>query len=361
MDKVSLMRRALALAKRGLATVSPNPAVGAVVVKGGRVVSTGYHKRAGEKHAEVIALERAGDLARGATLYLTLEPCCHHGRTPPCVDRVAASGVKKVVLGASDPNPRVSGRGIEALRKAGIEVEEGVLAAECTRVNEAFNKYITTGRPFVTLKLASTLDGRIATSTGESRWITGPKARDLVHRMRASTDVVLVGGATAMKDDPELTVRRARGANPARAVVDPALRLPLELRLFERSETERVMVFTTSQAGKAAVREARERGIEVVEVGKAPEGADLDMVMKELGKRELARALVEGGGRLSAALLKRKLVDKVSYFVSPRFIGSDGVASVGELQVRSLSQAVSLQRVSSRKVGSDILVEGYPG
>lgn len=354
------MCEAISLAKKGLGRTSPNPAVGAVVVRGGKVVARGWHKKAGLAHAEIEALREAGPAAKGATLFVTLEPCCHFGRTPPCTEAVIASGVRRVVIGAHDPNPLVAGKGAAALRAAGIEVIEGVLADECAAFNEAYNKYITTGRPFVTLKLAASIDGRIAAPGGESRWITGPDSRRLVHRMRVHSDAVLVGAETALKDDPELTVRLVRGRNPARVVLDSALRLPASAKLYNgvREGRERLLIFTSAKAGKGRVEKARGAGAEVIKVPSGAKGLSLRKVLKELAAREITSVLVEGGGAIAASLLKDGLVDRLSVFVGPMVLGADSLAAVGQLGLRGLSRAPRLKRMSVRKVGEDILIEG---
>jgi len=355
------MAEALRLARRGLGRTSPNPAVGALIVRNGRVIGRGYHRRAGLPHAEIEAMKGLGrrDL-RGATLYVTLEPCCTEGRTPPCTSAIIASGMGRVVTGARDPNPKVSGRGIALLRKAGIEVVEGVLEDKAAALNDWFEKFITTGLPFVRLKLAASLDGRIAAKTGRSKWITGPEARRYVHRLRATADAVMVGVNTALADDPALTVRSARGRNPARVLLDSAFRTPLGARIFS-NPAEGVFVFTTSRAPASKVRSARAMGVKVFSMGRrGARGVDLRRVMKKLGGLSIASVLIEGGGVLAASALGEGLVDRVSYFMAPIFLGGCGVPSVGSLGVTDPAEALALEDLRVRRVGRDILVEGRP-
>ncbi|MBI5903731.1 MAG: bifunctional diaminohydroxyphosphoribosylaminopyrimidine deaminase/5-amino-6-(5-phosphoribosylamino)uracil reductase RibD [Deltaproteobacteria bacterium] len=356
---VRFMRAAIVLARKGLGSTSPNPAVGAVIVRNKKIIAGGYHRKAGLPHAEVEALRVAGAAAKGAALYVTLEPCCKWGRTPPCTEAIIRSGIKKVVAGMMDPNPGVSGRGTRALRAAGIEVVSGVLDDECNRINEGYIKHITTGLPFVTLKLASTLDGRIATSMGESKWITGREARGFVHRLRAINDAVMVGVSTVLKDDPELTVRLARGRDPARVVLDSNLRIPLSAKVFK--EGARLLIFTIAGAGRAKASMAADRGAEVITVAGSKDGVDIKRVLREIGKRGVTSVLVEGGGRVAASLLKKGLADKLVLFISPIALGSDGLPSIGPLGIKRLKDAPRLERMASRKIGPDIVLEGYFG
>lgn len=358
MDHEAFMRAALRLAKKGLGRTSPNPAVGAVIVKNGRVIGKGYHKKAGLPHAEIEALGSAKNV-KGATLYVTLEPCCHFGRTPPCTEAIIASGIKKVVIGAVDPNPIVRGKGMARLKKAGVAVTTGVLKNECAAVNEAYNHYITTGLPFVTLKLASTLDGRIATSKGESQWITGVEARKFVHRMRSLNDAVMIGSGTALKDDPALTVRLIKGRNPIKVLLDSAFKTPLTAKVFTDGRT---IVFTTRKAPKKKLEGARRLGAEVI-IAPSPlkwgDGVDTGFVMKELGKREITSVLAEGGGRLAASLLRHGLVNRAAIFLSPKFLGGDAIPSIALLGLKHLKDAPALKDIKVTNINRDILVEGY--
>lgn len=356
------MRAALRWARRGLGRTSPNPPVGAVVVAQDRVVGAGYHSKAGEPHAEVFALDQAGDAARGATLYVTLEPCCHTGkRTPPCVDRVLASGVRRVVVGAVDPNPRVAGGGLAKLAAAGLEVQSGVLAEEAGRLIEGFARHVTTGLPLVTLKLAASLDGRACALDRSSRWITGPAARREVHRLRDASDAVLVGIGTALADDPALTTRVPRGGRDAvRVVLDSEARLPPGARMLAQGSAAPTLVFASERASGARTRALAQAGAEVLVAPLAAGHVDLFHVLAELGRRGLCTVLAEAGPRLSTALLRLGLVDKIVAFVAPKLIGGDGSNVVVQDLLRpSIGQALALERACWRIVGADAMLEAY--
>ncbi|MBI4948601.1 MAG: bifunctional diaminohydroxyphosphoribosylaminopyrimidine deaminase/5-amino-6-(5-phosphoribosylamino)uracil reductase RibD [Deltaproteobacteria bacterium] len=352
------MGLSLRLAKKGVGKTSPNPAVGAVIVKNGEVVGAGWHRKAGGPHAEVEALRSAKGGVKGATLYVTLEPCVHYGRTPPCVDAVISAGIKRVVIGAKDPNPLVAGRGIKKLKASGIAVDSGVFESECRAINRPFEKFITTKTPFVTLKLASTLDGRIAIASGESRWITSEASRKSVHRLRAEADAVMVGVNTLLRDDPELTVRKVRGKDPLKAVLDSSFKTPLGARVFK--DPRRLVIFTGHGASQTKVARARALGARVVVVPSKKDGLDIRRVMKELGRLEVAGLLVEGGGTLAASLVKAGLVDRFVFFISPMVIGGDGRPSIGGLGLRRLEAAPKLKDVIVKRSGCDILIEGAP-
>lgn len=356
------MARALALAARGLGTTSPNPPVGAVVVRRGQVVGEGYHRRAGGPHAEVLALRRAGRRARGATLYVTLEPCCHlDKRTPPCVPAIIAGGIARVVVATRDPNPKVRGCGLVALRRAGLRVDLGVGRAAADQVIEPYRTLVTSGRPFVTLKIASTLDGKIATARGESRWITGPAARRVVHLLRARADAVLTGSGTVLADDPSLTPRMgaARGRAPLRIVLDPTLRVPLRAKVLTDRQAPTLIV--TTETGAAANRAAlRKIGAEVLVLPSRRGRIQWRALLSELGRRGIASLLIEGGAEVNASALRDGAVDRVLFFLAPRLLGGrDAVGAVGGLSPARLSEAVALKRVAVLRVGPDILVEGY--
>ncbi len=358
------MRQALTLARRAIGKTSPNPVVGAVVISSvGEVIGRGFHRMAGKPHAEVEAIDYAAASAgvkalHGAEIFVTLEPCNHFGRTPPCTEKIIESGIRKVVVGAPDPNPLVSGKGVSKLRKAGIEVIEGVLADECTRLNESYNKFITTGLPFVTLKIAASLDGRIATKTGESRWITGPEARRLVHSMRARADAVMVGSGTALADDPELTVRHVTGPEPLRVVIDSALNVSPSARIFSKGERPPV-IFAAMGVSKGKVKKLRDLGAEVILVARTKDGLSLNGALRKLAARGVTSLLVEGGTRLSAGFIKAGLVDKLSVFYAPMLIGSDGAPMTGWLNISGLKKAPRLKDMKVSRAGADILVEGY--
>ncbi len=357
------MARALALAWRGAGQTSPNPPVGAVVVRRGTIVGAGYHRRAGGPHAEVVALRQAGRLARGATLYVTLEPCCHlNKRTPPCVPLIMASGIKQVVAAVRDPNPQVSGRGLAALRRAGLQIKEGVGAEEAERLIMPYRRLITTGRPFVSLKVAATLDGKIATAKGESRWITSPAAQKMVHLLRARSDAILVGIGTVLADDPSLTVRTgsSRRRAPLRVVLDPSLRIPMTAKVLTDGRAPTLIVTTSSESPtkRAAVEKT---GAHVV-VLPARHGRILwRNLLKELGRRGIASLLIEGGAEVNASALLERVVDRLLFFLAPKILGGrDAIDAVGGLSPAHLREALSLRVTSVRRVGPDILVEGRP-
>jgi diaminohydroxyphosphoribosylaminopyrimidine deaminase/5-amino-6-(5-phosphoribosylamino)uracil reductase len=352
------MRAALALARRGLGQVWPNPAVGCVIVKDGRVVGRGWTQKGGRPHAETEALARAGAAAQGATAYVSLEPCSHHGRTPPCADALIAAGVARVVAAMQDPDPRVSGAGIARLRETGIAVETGLYAQEAAELNAGFFNRIQLGRPLVTLKLATSLDGRIATSTGESRWITGSAARERAHLLRATHDAVLVGTGTASADDPQLSCRLPglEDHSPVRVVLDRHLRLPATLRLF--TEAASVPTWVATLGASDPVRQAvlADQGVKIVAVDPASTGEiDLAALLRRLGDEGLTRLLVEGGGRIAAALLRGGLVDRLVWMRAPCIIGGDGIPAIAALGFGDLARAPRFILVSSETAGGDVI------
>jgi len=330
-DWRALMRLALKEARRGHGNTGPNPLVGAVLARDGVVVAKGYHARVGGPHAEVEAFAALGE--RGPTrdldLVVTLEPCSNFGRTPPCVDEIVRRGVKRVVVGCLDPNPRERGRGVALLRDRGLEVILGVEEERCRRINEAYFKYITTGLPFVTLKLACSLDGRIATRTGDARWVSGEVSLRRVHAMRRDANAVLVGAGTAVHDDPKLTVRLARPrTRPLRAVVSSDLQLSESLELFKDQEAHPTVVFTTARRDAAAQARLEKLGVRVVVVDGTGQGVDLRQVVARLGEMGVSRVLVEGGARLAGALVREALVDRLALFFAPMLLGESGLASL---------------------------------
>lgn len=352
------MRRALGLAARGRGKTSPNPMVGAVLVRGERVVGEGYHRRAGRPHAEIIALEEAGKRARGATLYVTLEPCCHWGRTPPCTDALIEAGVSRVVAASKDANPQVSGRGLGQLRKAGMAVEVGLLEAEARRLNAAHFKHAATGLPLLSLKTAMSLDGKIATSGGESQWITGEKARAAAHRLRSAHDAVLVGVGTALADDPRLTARAGRGRSPLRVVADSQARTPPDAQLLTADERPPI-IGTTRRAPKERVRALEAAGAEVLQVRSQGGHVALDDLLRQLAERDVRTVLLEGGGKLAGSALAAGLVDRVYFFLAPLIIGGESApTAVGGPGARRLSEAWRLESVKLRRLGEDYLLTG---
>ncbi|MBI5892509.1 MAG: bifunctional diaminohydroxyphosphoribosylaminopyrimidine deaminase/5-amino-6-(5-phosphoribosylamino)uracil reductase RibD [Deltaproteobacteria bacterium] len=355
---------AVNLAKKGIGKTSPNPAVGAVVVKNNRIIGKGCHKKAGLPHGEIIALNNSGTRAKGADLYVTLEPCDHYGRTPPCTEAVIRSGIKRVFIGMKDPNPIVSGRGIRKLKKNNIEVKTGILEHECKEINEPYIKYITTKKPFVTLKLASTLDGKIAASSGESKWITSEKSREYVHKLRSNADAVMVGIGTVLKDNPFLTVRlktkrpAAIGPRqPVRIVVDSKLKIPLDANVFD-AKAAKLIIAATKNATPKKIKQVRERGAEVVLVDSKDGHVDLKKLMHELGKREITSILIEGGARLAASAIKDGIADKVLIFYAPLLLGGNGIQMISSLGIKRLKDAVHLKNIQVKRIGKDVLLEG---
>ena len=354
----ALMRAALVLARRGLGQVAPNPAVGCILAKAGRVVGRGWTQPGGRPHAEAEALRHAGADAKGATAYVTLEPCAHQGKTPPCTDALIAAGIARCVVALGDPDPRVDGRGLAKLRDAGISVEGGLLESEAKAVNAGFLLRVTENRPLVTLKLASTLDGRIATKSGESRWITGEPARARGHMLRATHDAVMVGGGTALLDDPRLDVRLPglERRSPTRVVLDSRLRLPLTHDLVVRAAGQKTVLVTRDDAESDRLAAYRNAGVEVAKV--APDAAgrvSLPAALKVLAELGVTRLLVEGGGELAAAMLRSDLVDRLVCFRAPRLIGGDGVPVASGFGLTRLADAPCFRLEASQAVGEDRL------
>jgi diaminohydroxyphosphoribosylaminopyrimidine deaminase / 5-amino-6-(5-phosphoribosylamino)uracil reductase len=357
------MRQALALAAQARGRTSPNPMVGSVVVKDGRILGRGYHLRAGAPHGEVVALEDAGPLAKGATLYSTLEPCCHYAkRTPPCTKTIIAAGISRVVMAMRDPNPLVHGKGLAELWQAGIEVTEAVLEEQAAALNEVFIKYIVTKRPFVLLKVAASLDGKIATVTGESRWITNERSRLLVHELRDQVDAVMVGINTVLRDDPLLTTRLPQGGgkDPIRIVVDSQLRLPSHAKLLTASAAAGTIVATTAKAPADKRRQLEAAGAQVLVIDRDSSGVALGPLMQRLGAMQITSILLEGGGELHASALRAGVVDKVLYFLAPTLIGGRAAPpAIGGEGFPRLAQAVTLDRVQVTQLDGDILIEGH--
>jgi diaminohydroxyphosphoribosylaminopyrimidine deaminase/5-amino-6-(5-phosphoribosylamino)uracil reductase len=355
-DELRWMRRALALARRGQGQTGHYPMVGAVVVKNGRVVGEGWFRRPGEPHAEVHALQQAGRAARGATLILNLEPCSHFGRTPPCADAVIAAGVRRVVAGMTDPNPLVAGAGFRKLEAAGIEVVADALEAECREFNRVFVKFIVHRVPYVLLKAAATLDGKIAAASGDSRWVTGEAARQEVHRLRGRCQAVMVGAGTVRKDDCRLTVRAGKGRQPRPVVVTTALEIPLSARVLKTPAAGGPLLFCTRAAGRPRVETLRAAGAEVVVVKKDRQGrADLQAVMAELGKRRIASVMVEGGSGLFGSFIRERLVDEVALFLAPKLLGG-GISITGDEGPRRLADALALGPLQVRRIGADVML-----
>ncbi len=358
------MRLALSLARKGEGSVSPNPMVGAVLVRGGRIIGRGWHRRYGGPHAEVHAIRSARGRTRGATVYVNLEPCCYLGKTPPCTDLLIRHGIRHVVIGMLDPNPRVAGKGVRALRKAGIRVTTGVLAEECRRLNRAFAKGIATGMPFVTLKAAQTLDGFIADPAGASHWITGAVARTLVHRMRSFSDAVLVGAGTIVADDPSLTVRHVAGPSPLRIVLDGNLRSPARAKVFREQGNHPTIVVCSRSAAVSRRRKINlieRRGAVVHPLpGRSDGRVSLRALLRFLRKLGIGTLLVEGGADIHAQFLKEDLVDRLYTFVAPDILGG-GITAFGNNGKATLGGRRQMQIRSVHVAGRDLLIESEPG
>jgi diaminohydroxyphosphoribosylaminopyrimidine deaminase / 5-amino-6-(5-phosphoribosylamino)uracil reductase len=355
-DKI-MMRTALELASRARGHVSPNPMVGSVVVRDGCVIGSGFHPKPGEPHAEAFALREAGDTARGAEMYVTLEPCCHYGRTPPCTDRILESGIRRVVCAMVDPDERVAGNGISILRDAGVEVDVGLLEDESRKLNEHYIHQKTTGLPWVTLKWAQTLDGRVATSTGESKWITGSDSRAHAHRLRSYHGAVVVGIGTVLADDPRLDVRLEREPDayqPAHVVVDTDLRLPTDARLIVPGKT---FVFCGERAESERRGALENVGVEVIPLASGAGGLDLRAMLTALAEREIISVFVEGGPTLVTAFLRAGLANRIAAFIAPKVMGS-GMDAVGDLETDAMTAIHALSDIETGRFGRDLFITG---
>lgn len=350
-----MMQRCLQLARQALGQTSPNPLVGSVIVQNGEIVGEGFHPKAGEPHAEIFALRQAQERAKGATVYVSLEPCNHYGRTPPCTDALIAAGVSKVVVGMVDPNPLVSGKGVEKLQESGIEVVVGVEESACRQLNEAFIHRILHHQPLGILKYAMTLDGKIAATTGHSAWITGTASRQLVHQVRAACDAVIVGGNTLRKDNPNLTTHEVAGVNPLRVVMSKTLDLPSEANLWQ-TDIAPTLVITERGRNSKLQAQLRDRGVEVIELASVtPSG-----VMQLLYERGLSSVLWECGGTLAAQAIADGVIQKIMAFIAPKIIGGTiAPCPIGDLGLEKMTQALALQRVTLQQIDGDILIEGY--
>ncbi|TKB77924.1 MAG: bifunctional diaminohydroxyphosphoribosylaminopyrimidine deaminase/5-amino-6-(5-phosphoribosylamino)uracil reductase RibD [Nitrospira sp.] len=360
------MTLALRLAAKGQGTTSPNPMVGAVVVRQGRIVGQGFHLRPGTPHAEILALQQAGSRAKGATLYLTLEPCCHlKKRTPPCVPEILRSGVRRVVIAMQDPNPSVKGKGAAALRRAGLSVTIGIAQREAEELNKAYCHWIKAGRPYVTLKAGMTLDGKLATATGESQWITSTASRREAHQLRRRADAVLVGIGTVLADDPSLTARtgprleKLALQQPLRIIVDSRLRTPFKAQVLAQQDEAKTIIVTTAAAPAARRSALQKKGIEILTVPALQGLVSLSPLLRELGRRGITSLLVEGGSEVNAAMLKAKLVDHVRLYMAPLLLGGQNAKGViGGASPARLAGAIALRNVVTRFVGHDVVVEG---
>jgi diaminohydroxyphosphoribosylaminopyrimidine deaminase / 5-amino-6-(5-phosphoribosylamino)uracil reductase len=353
------LRLACRLALKAAGRTSPNPMVGAVLMRAGKLIATGYHRRAGEDHAEIVALRRAGTKAKGATLYINLEPCSHYGRTPPCSRALISAGIKEVVAGIEDPNPLVAGEGFRQLRRAGIRVRAGILEEECRKLNEAFIKYITRGLPFVTLKLAASLDGKIAAVSRDARWISSEDSRRVVHQMRNRMDAVVVGVGTVIADDPQLTCRISKGRNPWRVILDARLRIPLSAQLLRQPDPEKNIIVTSDRLRKKKVRALEALGARVWQVKLRRQRIPWTTVLKRLAAQRVLNVMIEGGATTAAWALQEKAVDRVLFFYAPMILGGDGRVMIDRLGVKRIKQAIRIRDMQVRKSGADTLVCGY--
>jgi len=351
------MRLALENARAAKGQTAPNPLVGSVIVNEGRIVGIGAHLKPGEPHAEIHALRMAGEHAKGGTIYVTLEPCSHHGRTGPCAEAVVKAGLSRVVVAAPDPNPLVAGRGIKILRDAGIEVIEGVLREESERLNEVFNRYIVSKRPFVTVKSATTLDGKIATRTNSSRWITSAEAREDVHKLRHESGAILVGVQTILHDDSQLNTRLPNGRNPLRVVLDSTLRIPEDARVVTDGEAP-TWIFTGSNADAAKRERLEAAGVRVIAT--SGERVNLEQVLDALGESEISSLLVEGGGQVIASFVEQGLADKLVLYMAPKLVGGkDAPTFIEGLGIADMNEAVGLTGLTVEQLGPDLKFEAY--
>ena len=345
---------ALKLAEKGKGTTSPNPMVGCIITKRNQIIGKGYHKKAGESHAEIYALNEAGGKAKDSTMYVTLEPCSHWGKTPPCTEKIVESGVREVIIGMKDPNSKVDG--FQELKLRGLKTKMGFLEKECRKLNESYIKYIKTKKPFVVVKAATSLDGKIATKTGDSKYITGREARKYVHKLRAELDGIMVGINTILKDDPQLTVRLVKGKDPIRIVVDSKLKIPLKAKVLK--DPTKLVIATTKKASKQRMKKLHQMGANVLVIDTLKGRVDLQKLMKALGKLEITSIMLEGGATLNSSALSAGIVDKIMIFIAPSVIGS-GLGAIGDLGITEVDKSIKLKNISSKKIGKDILVEGY--
>ncbi len=352
------MRMAIRLARKGIGKTNPNPMVGAVIVRNGKIIGRGYHKKCGDYHAEINAINNVKGSIRGSTIYINLEPCSHYGRTPPCVDTLIKKGLKRVVVGTHDHNPEVNGKGIKILRSKGIKVDVGILDTECRQLNEHYFKFIKSGIPYVTAKYAQSLDGRIATKTGDSQWISSEASRKYVHFLRSTNDGIMVGAGTVIADNPQLTVRHAKGKNPLRIIVDSKLRIPIKSSVLTDDNPHQTIIATTSNAPSRKITAIKKLGAEVLVVKKERNGkVSFSSLLKELGKREIMSVLVEGGSGMITALLKVNLVDKMIIPISPRILGK-GLEAIGDLNINKIKDAIKFSSFKTMKKGDDLIFEG---
>ncbi len=357
-DDKYYMGIAIRLARKGIGKTSPNPMVGAVIVSNGKIIGKGYHKRCGDHHAEINAIDSAKKKIKGSTFYITLEPCSHYGRTPPCVDALIQANPERVVVGSLDPNPEVNGKGVKVLISKGIKVDVGICESECRQLNEHYFKFVKTGMPYITVKYAQTLDGRIATKRGDSQWISSEESRRYVHYLRSINDGIMVGAGTVATDNPQLTVRHVKGKNPIRIIVDSKLRISIKSSVLTDDNTPLTLIAVTSGASDVKMSSVKKRGAEVLVVKKMRNGrVSLKDLLIKLGKREIISVLVEGGSEIITSLLKANLVDKMIIPIAPKIIGK-GLEAIGDLNINKINNAVRFSSFKTMKKGDDIIFEG---
>ncbi len=360
-DDGKYMKRVLRLARKGMGNTSPNPMVGAVLVKNGRIIGEGYHHHFGGTHAEILALTglRKRDTS-GSTLYVNLEPCCHHGKTPPCIDPILESGIARVVIGTVDPNPKVNGKSIEKLKATGIEVTVGVLENACRELNFGYLHHIRTGIPWVTVKIAQSLDGRIADSTGRSRWITSDASRKAVHKLRAAHDAVLMGVNTVVIDNPQLTVRHVRGPNPHRIIIDPKLRIPTDAALFDIADSNAPWIVTSPEADTQRKTELESTGAKIITVDTRNGKFPWELILQCLGKNGITSVLVEGGSTVFTGLLREVTVNRLVICMAPILLGGDALPALHDMGIGSLDSAFRYRITRQRRLGDDLWMELEP-
>lgn len=345
---------AIKLAEKGRGQVNPNPLVGCIIVKRGKIVGRGYHKKFGQEHAEMMALKGAGKKAVNATMYCSLEPCSHWGKTPPCTESIVESGIREVIIGIEDPNPLVEG--FRELKFRGIKTKIGIQRQHAKKLNEAYLKYMKLKKPFVILKVAMSLDGKIATSTGDSKYITSRDARKFVHEIRNDVDAVMVGINTVLRDNPQLNTRLVRGNDPIKVIVDSTLKISERSKVLKGPS--KVIIATTNKAPKKKIDRLHHKGINVIVVNSKAGMVNLKELMKELGKNQITSIMIEGGSHLNASAIKDKIVDKILIFTAPKIIGN-GLGAISNLGIKKVDKAIKLKSVSTKKIGKDLLVEGY--
>lgn len=347
------MDLAIKLAEKGRGLTSPNPMVGCIIVKRGRIVGKGWHKKAGTEHAEILAIQDAGKKAMNSTMYVNLEPCSHWGRTPPCTERIVEAGVREVIIGMQDPNPLVDG--FRELKFRGLKTKIGILENEAKKLNEAYIKYIRTKKPFVMIKVAMSADGRIATKTGDSKYITSKEARAYVHQLRTEVDAVMVGLNTVMRDNPELTPRLVKGKDPMKIVVDSSLKIPKNCNLMRNPA--KLIIAVTNKAQKNDIKKMQQKGVTIITAKSKAGMVDLQDLAKQLGKHEIASVMIEGGSELNSSAIKADVVDKILIFTAPKIIGN-GLGAIGNLGIKTVDKAINLKNPVAKKIGNDILIEG---